>query len=411
VLIAFVGLPRFCAQVEAHTAGNPAEPTVVHRRGSVVSVSPAAEGAGLAVGMQLREAHAVCPEATCVGWEEGRYDSAWRQVLEICTEWASPLEPVGLGEVFFELARVRDPAALLGEIARSLSDRTGLACSAGAGPSKLVARVVAGRGEALTPGVSGPHSLRNSCGTDRPAVSAVTADEAAGFLAPLPASCLWPLDEAMRERLEILGITTVGLLQQMPCERLAEQFGGEARRLARLARGIDDSPVRPLYPPRRIAARRSWAEGLRDGGVIESHLQELCREIAIQLVQRAETCRRLSLRVEAEEGDPQQRSANLHRPTLRGRELLRACRRLLSQMQITAPVTALSVEVRDFAPHASAQLGLFDHTAVRAATAERATEAVAVVHEQFGGRAVLSGREVNRSRRERVLAALAPSAT
>ena len=184
-------------------------------------------------------------------------------------------------------------------------------------------------------------------------------------------------------------------------------FGDEARQLADLARGIDDSPVRPLYPPHTVAVRRSWPDGVRNAEVIETCLRKLSAEIAAGLRRRKEACGRLSMQVETEGGKATSRSIRLRLPGCQEAEILRACRRMLGRMTIGTPVVGIAVEASDFSLRTSVQLDLFARREASSAPPDRTGEAIAAAREQFGGRAVVPGAELEASRRERALAALA----
>jgi nucleotidyltransferase/DNA polymerase involved in DNA repair len=371
LVVGCILLPRFCAEVEDRALGispfvilSGAErreesrhsPVIaVHHRGRLLSISPQAEEAGLSVGMRLREAQAVCPEAEFTPFVEEHYHEPWHEVLDVCAAYSSTVEPVCLGEVFFELP---DPSEQVGapgggcltndvilngakrseesavcrgfscgangrgnsrffaslrmtplgrrlpslhhappaglqesighsplqpiEIQEAIHRQTGFTCSAGAGSSKLVARIAA----QVEPG------------------RVVAPQQGAEFLAPLPIEHLWPLDEKTRQSLRTLGISTIGLLQQVPVSRLQIHFGRDAQRLLNLALGVDNSPVHPLYPSRTIEARLSLPDAIDDSQRLEACLRKLSAEIAEQLQRRRETCGRIAMRVEVENQVP-----------------------------------------------------------------------------------------------------------
>jgi nucleotidyltransferase/DNA polymerase involved in DNA repair len=92
----------------------------------------------------------------------------------------------------------------------------------------------------------------------------------AAFLAPLSVDRLWPLEEKVLGRLEMLGLHTVGQLQQIPVATLAAHFGGFGKRLREMAFGVDQSPLRALYPPETREARLASAEGMQLAAALEA---------------------------------------------------------------------------------------------------------------------------------------------
>src|SRR3989442_1531376 len=71
------------------------------------------------------------------------------------------------------------------------------------------------------------------------------------FLAAQPVGML-PVSEEMRRRLRLLGIETLGALAALPRSALAAQFGPQGALAWELARGEDDSPVRPPEKPEMV---------------------------------------------------------------------------------------------------------------------------------------------------------------
>ena len=399
--VGFVFLARFLAEVRSGPSTNGpklgtrnSEPAVaVHRRGKIVSLSRAAEQAGLKVGMRLREAQAVAPEVEFVPFSEDHYQAPWRRVLDLCARHVSCLEPVALGEAFLELPELRswDPAPALAEVQQAIERETHFTCLVGGGPSKLVARIAA----EVAPG------------------RVVRPEEAASFLAPLPTGKIGTepfleVEKGLRpyfSHLEDLGLTTLGLVQRISATRLAEHFGREARRLTELARGIDHSPVQPLYPPRTLAVRLSLPGGVGNREAIEVSLRKLSARVAEALETREEACARLSLRLELEGRPEAARAMRLRRPAAQGEEVLRLARHLLAHLEIAAPVTALELRASDFRRGASRQLDLFAHREPHDKSLDRTREALASVHEHFGNQAALTAAEIELPRRERMLAA------
>jgi len=113
--------------------------------------------------------------------------------------------------------------------------RFGFMASAGIGGGKFPARVAAS--------------------TTRPgAAKTVAPGDEPRFLAPLPIDHL-PAGEAVRWRLSLLGLTTMGDIARLPVEAFQSQFGPEGKRCWELARGIDSEPLIPRVQEEAIVRR------------------------------------------------------------------------------------------------------------------------------------------------------------
>jgi DNA polymerase-4 len=424
-----------------HRARLAERPVIIHARGRIMALSPEAEEAGLSQGMSLGQAYAICPHAEPLPYDEDLYQAAQRRVLDICAAYVSAVEPFCLHEIFLGLAGAGEPAKVMTEIANAVQTQAGFTCQAGAGSSKLVARIAAlcsvGRafprppsedGLALTPVEGNPRttgSPREGNGGDgnpRPTETIVPKGQEAQFLAPLPLSRLWLLDENTIGHLEALGITTIGSLQQTPTGHLIERFGSLGRRLSELAFGVDRCPVRSCYPPPVIAARLSLAGGVEDMTAIEAGLHRLAREVAGQLRSREQCCRRIGLEMETDDGGSNSQWLRASIAIISEGEVFRAAERLLGRVlalalgraKLKASITALTLRAADLQRCAGAQLDLLgerEQLALRRVAEEsrreRLTEVVGSVQQRFGARSVRWAREVEVPRRERMLACLA----
>src|SRR5262249_57758354 len=68
--------------------------------------------------------------------------------------------------------------------------------------------------------------------------------EAAAFLAPKPVTLIFGVGKMAQQRLARDGLRTIGDLQRAGEIELRRRYGAEGARLAHLARGLDDRPVR-----------------------------------------------------------------------------------------------------------------------------------------------------------------------
>jgi len=403
---------------ESRVAGRP---VIIHARGRIAALSPEAEEAGLSPGMPLGQAYAICPHAESLPYDEDLYRAAQRRVLDICAAYLSVIEPFSLHGVFLDLAGAGEPAQVIPEITNAVKERGGFTCQAGVGSSKLVARIAAleqskppewlsataPTGGAVFRPREGTRLLKKA----RPIV--VPKGQEAQFLAPLPLSRLWLLDQGTIEHLEALGITTIGLLQQTPASQLIERFGRLGRSLSELAVGVDRSPVRACYPPPVIEARLPLAGGAQDMTIVESGLRRLAREVAAQLRSRRQGYRRVGLEIESDDGGSISRWMRTSITVISEDELFRAAERLLARAlglalgraNLKAPMTALTLRAAELRHCAGAQLDLLGERE-QERQRERLMEAVTSAQKRFGARSLRWAREVEVPRRERMLACL-----
>ena len=99
------------------------------RRFGVFSATPAAR------------ARRLCPQAVFVAPDFEHYRARSREVMDLLRSQIERVEVVGLDEAYLDLSALGRPKAAARRVKASVQQGTGLCCSIGIGPSKLVAKV------------------------------------------------------------------------------------------------------------------------------------------------------------------------------------------------------------------------------------------------------------------------------
>src|SRR4051812_20172224 len=82
-----------------------------------------------------------CPDAIFVPPDFEHYRARSREVMEVLRAQVETIEIVGLDEAYLDLTGIERPKAAARRIKEAVRVATGLVCSIGVGPSKLVAKV------------------------------------------------------------------------------------------------------------------------------------------------------------------------------------------------------------------------------------------------------------------------------
>ena len=194
-------------------------------RSVVTTASYEARRFGVGSAMPAARARRLCPDGIYLKPDFPYYRSASAEVMELVRAAAGAVEIVGLDEAYLDLSAMPAPRAQMRQLSQAIERRTGLECSIGIGPSKLVAKVAS---DAEKP---------------RGFVVLSTADAAARF-ASEPCGLVPGIGPKTAERLRAAGLDTLGKLAVAPTELLRSTFGPRlGEELRRRARFEDDSPV------------------------------------------------------------------------------------------------------------------------------------------------------------------------
>lgn len=200
-------------------------------------------------------------------------------------------------------------------------------------------------------------------------------------------SLLWPADSKVIERLLRLGLTSFGMVEAIGEDALIYQFGRRIGPLLhRRAQGIDSDPIRPLWPPQQIITRQDFhLDPLEDRQCLEHWLMRLTDKAAQELTESGRYARRISLQLNTE-ANHFSRSWQPPLPLQAPREIYRAFLRLLDQISITAPVTAIAVTLLELELPASRSLTLFESNSTEDLL--RLESAKRLVIERYGPKAM-----------------------
>src|ERR1700694_2394881 len=241
------------------------------RRAVVMGASYEARAFGVRSAMPLHEALQLCPQLIVATPDGARYREASRLVHQIFRRFTSPelVEGIALDEAYLDVtARTRHGPSTADEVSRrvkfQIHTEVGLTASVGAATSKLVAKVASG--------------------TRKPdGIVLVPPGTEADFLAPLPVGVIPGLGPKTEDRLQAMGLRTVGALAGYETQRLVQALGVGGAVLQRLAQGRDRSPVDGSKPAKTISAEITFERDVSDRAQLESALRELTERVVERL--------------------------------------------------------------------------------------------------------------------------------
>jgi DNA polymerase-4 len=194
-------------------------------RAVVTTASYEARKYGVFSAIPASRARRLCPEATFLVPDFEAYRATSRRVMERVRAQVETVEVMGLDEAYLDLTGLMSPRAAMRRLISEIRADTGLTASVGIGPNRLVAKVASD--------------------AEKPQGFVVlTREQACERFAEAPPRLLPGIGPKTAERLEALGIATVGRLAATPPEVLTQRFGARmGLYLLARARFEDDSPV------------------------------------------------------------------------------------------------------------------------------------------------------------------------
>jgi protein ImuB len=300
-------------------------------RGRVVDCTLTAAALGVRPGMTLMQAQAVATEARTVIDDPAADARVWSEVLDALDAVSPIVEDAGFGRAFLEMHGIAgDSGAWLAAVRGALSPFA-LPVRVGLGPNRFVAHAAASCGDGIV------------CGRDP-----------AAFLAPLPLDLLshgdtGAMDDRIRERLRLLGVTTLGGLAALPHGPFVRRFGIEAAVWHDLARGIDDRPLKPRARALRVD-RALYGEGEASSEEqVLFALRTLVGWVVDDLCAAGKRAGRLVLQLDCEDGETRELTTRVAQPTAVPRALFELLRARLEGIVLTAAVVGLRLAAEELA--------------------------------------------------------------
>lgn len=346
-------------------------------RGVVAAASYEARRYGVHSALPSAVARRRCPHAVFLPGDHELYADVSRQVHEIFGRYTPLIEPLALDEAFLD---VSGATRLFGEgveIARRIrgdvSDELALTCSVGVAPNKFLAKLASVEAK--------PRALPDRIEPGPGVVEVRPGDELA-FLHPLPVQRLWGVGPKTLEKLDRLGIRTIGDLAALD-ERIVVGALGPASgaHLLALSHARDDRPVEVERDPKSIGHEETYPHDLHDHDDLERELVRLSDAVAGRLRKHGLPARTLTLKVRFAGFRTVTRSITLGGGVDTAPELVEALRPLLRALDVSPGVRLLGVSASNFGERCQ-QLGLFDEATVADPT--RSAAAVDRIRQRFG---------------------------
>jgi nucleotidyltransferase/DNA polymerase involved in DNA repair len=289
----------------------------------VIALSEEAAPFGVVPGMALRQAEHLCPQATFLSPEPEAAERLRELISSALYDLAPEVEVHVEGVAWLDVSGVVSAGGSIREARRRLRAATGHEPRLGL--------------------ASGPFSARLAAARARPG-RLMQVDKARTFLAPLSSREL-PLDAEQLERLDLLGLRTLGAVAAIGPRELESQLGRDGRHAVWLARGLEPDQLTPWRPPLFTSAHRQFEEPVEDREALLFVSRALCGDLADELGLRGAGAKQVRVRLMFESGVPDVRESVVRHPLSSAAELFGLIGSWLKEWQPRAPITELWIEL------------------------------------------------------------------
>jgi DNA polymerase IV len=262
-------------------------------RSVVTTASYEARRFGVGSAMPAARARRLCPHGVFLAPDFAYYREASREVMASVRSMADAVEVVGLDEAYLDLTGLPAPHAAMRRLVAQIERTTGLGCSIGIGPNKLVAKVASD--------------------AEKPRGFVVlTREQARERFGHSPCALVPGIGPKTADRLRALGVDTLATLAAAPHPRLASRFGPRlAAELQRRARFEDDTPVSEERKVVSESREITFDEDIRDPQRLEAILSQLVGRLCEALVAQRRRGRTVGIKVRLDDFSTHTRARTL----------------------------------------------------------------------------------------------------
>ncbi len=326
-------------------AGTTAFPTLrdYKGRGVITTATYEARAFGINSGMGLMKAAKLAPDTLLLPADFDEYRRYSRMFKEAVRAIAPQVEDRGIDEIYIDLtdlvmsdtagkaldpwSRARDIAAT---IQQAVHEATGLSCSIGVTPNKLLSKIASE--------------------LDKPAgLTVLRESDIAARIWPLAARKVNGIGPKANTRLEALGISTVGELAQTDPALLITHFGKSyGAWMHEAAHGRDDRQVVTYSEPKSISRETTFENDLhavRDREQLSKIFTDLCVKLAGDLQRKGYVGKTIGLKLRFDNFKTVTRDSTIDVPTQDARAIRRTAGECLKRVPLDRRIRLLGVRV------------------------------------------------------------------
>ena len=304
-------------------------------RGVITTATYAARQFGVGSAMGLMKAAKLCPQAILLPVDFAQYRHYSARFKAIITDIAPVMENRGVDEVYIDFTDVpggqREGGRVLARlIQKAIFDDTGLTCSVGVAPNKLLAKMAS---EFNKPN----------------GIAIVHERDLESMIWPLACRKINGIGPKADEKLKRHGIETIGQLAARDLQWLIDTFGQRTGAwLHAASHGQDDRPVELSSEPVSMSRETTFERDLhavRDKAELGAIFTTLCEQVAQDLQRKGYVGKTIGIKLRYDDFKGVTRDLTIDHYTADAQEIRRAAGLALKRAPLTQRLRLLGVRV------------------------------------------------------------------
>ena len=304
-------------------------------RGVITTATYAARAFGVGSAMGMMKAAKLCPQALLLPVDFAQYKHYSRLFKGIITDIAPVMEDRGVDEVYIDFTHVpggqREGGRVLARLLqKSIHDATGLSCSIGVAPNKLIAKMAS--------------EFNKPQG-----ISVIYASDLQAKIWPLACKKVNGIGPKANAKLESMGIHTIGELAQTDLQLLLDRFGQRTGMwMHNAAWGRDDRPLVTDSEPVSMSRETTFDRDLhavRDKAELGAIFTDLCERVADDLQRKGFVGKTIGIKLRYDDFKIATRDLTIDHPINDAKAIRQAAGQCLKRVPLDKRLRLLGVRV------------------------------------------------------------------
>ncbi len=305
-------------------------------RGVITTATYEARALGVHSAMGMMKAARLAPDAVLLPVDFPAYRHYSRLFKSAVAAIAPRIEDRGIDEIYIDLTDLPQESCELARVLKqAVREATGLSCSIGISPNKLLSKIASDLDKPDGITLIGPGDLERR-------------------IWPLPVSKVNGIGPKATRKLQDLGIETVGQLARAAPELLQRHFGlGTAQWLLDVSHGIDDRPVVTQSEPKSLSRETTFERDLHvrhDRALLSQIFLDLCERLAQDLARKGVRGATVGIKLRFDDFRVVTRDLTLNEAVGDARAIHRAAGQCLKRVPLERRLRLLGVRVSKLEP-------------------------------------------------------------
>lgn len=344
--ILHVDMDAFFAAVEQldhpQWRGKPVIVGGTSRRGVVSTASYEARVYGVHSAMPGFQAKKLCPHGIFVRGNMARYKEVSDQVFSILSDVTDVIQPVSIDEAYLDVTGIFHSPEYIGKyIKKRVKEETGLTISVGVSYNKFLAKLASEWNK--------PDGF-----------FVISREMVPEILEPLSIGKVHGLGKKSVEKLNRIGIFTIGDLLQYRKEDLKLFLGSWGEEIYERIRGIDDRPVKTDSERKSIGKETTLKEDTDDKEVMKTYLLDFAESVAKVMKRKSVEAKTITVKFKTKDFEGHTRSRTLAMPVSRAEDIYEEALHVLEHIEFPKKIRLIGLSMSNLVPLEERQITLFE---------------------------------------------------